>query len=205
MLQNRVDPGGNIIKTQSRGLWMGNRGVLHDEHKNILRPFKLKAWIICMLEFKDRKREVMAPDRYTELFFFDEATALAAGHRPCFECRRDDASRFKALWLKGNPEYGFKPNVSIHEIDKIIHNERIGKQGAKITYVDTIENITDGIFVLRNGKPFLYVNNRFFPWSPSGYGNGIVLPRGTQLTVLTPRSIVNAINAGYDPQISITL
>src|ERR1700760_1777025 len=105
MLQNRVDPEGNIIRTSARGSWMGNRGIIHDEQQNVLRAFKLKAWITCVLAFKGRKRPVMAPNRYTELFFLDEATAFSAGHRPCFECRRQDAGRFKSLWIKANPEY----------------------------------------------------------------------------------------------------
>jgi len=99
MLQNRVDPLGNIIKTPARGQWMGNRGVIHNDKKEILRPFKLKAWITCKLEFKNWKRQVMTPNRYTELFFLDEATAFGAGHRPCFECRRDDYNLFKSYWL----------------------------------------------------------------------------------------------------------
>jgi len=103
MLQNRVDPFGNILKTSARGLWMGNRGILHNDRKELLRPFKLKAWITCKLQFNGRKREVMTPNRYTELFFMDEATSFAAGHRPCFECRREDYKKFKTLWLKGNP------------------------------------------------------------------------------------------------------
>src|ERR1700743_3660322 len=102
MLQNRVDPQGNIIKTTARGAWMGNRGQLHNEQRQIVRPFKLKAWLTCLLQFNGRKREVMSPQRYTELFFLDEATAFAAGHRPCFECRRKDYDLFKSFWLQGN-------------------------------------------------------------------------------------------------------
>src|ERR1700761_3400486 len=107
MLRNRVTPQGDIIKTPARGAWMGNRGVIHDEHKQIRRSFKLKAWITCLLQFKGRHREVMTPGRWTELFFFDEATAFSAGHRPCGECRRHDYRRFKAAWLEGNPQYAF--------------------------------------------------------------------------------------------------
>ncbi|HTJ10817.1 MAG TPA: hypothetical protein VL547_02270, partial [Dinghuibacter sp.] len=99
MLQNRVDPYGNIIFTPARGAWMGNRGLLHDAQQHIRRPFRLKAWIICVLQFKGRHRPVMAPGQYTELFFLDEATALSAGHRPCAECRREDFNRFKAAWI----------------------------------------------------------------------------------------------------------
>ncbi|HEY0652814.1 MAG TPA: hypothetical protein VGD65_06790, partial [Chryseosolibacter sp.] len=113
MLQNRVDPFGSIISTAARGTWMGNRGVIHNEQKQITRPFKHKAWITCVLEFKDRRRTVMSPGRWTELFFMDEATAFAAGHRPCFECRREDAKRFKECWLKGNPSHQFSMSTSI--------------------------------------------------------------------------------------------
>ena len=95
-MQNRVNPFGEIIETKARGLWMGNRGHIHNDDRKIVRPFKLKAWIACKLEFKNRHREIMAHNLYTELFFLDEATAFAAGHRPCFECRRENAEKFKA-------------------------------------------------------------------------------------------------------------
>ena len=139
MMQNRVDPFGNIIKTKARGSWMGNRGILHDEHQQVLRPFKLKAWLICVLEFNGRKRQVMAPNRYTELFFVDEATAFAAGHRPCFECRRQDYNRFKSSWLKGNPEYHFNEKTSIQKIDEVLHQERINRGGSKVTFEENIK------------------------------------------------------------------
>src|SRR6187402_976555 len=114
MLQNRVDPFGNIFATKTRGTWLGNRGQLHGAGKTILRPFKHKAWIICELRFKGRYREIMSPNLWTELFFLDEATAFAAGHRPCFECRRDDAKRFKQCWIEGNPAHGFTMKTSIN-------------------------------------------------------------------------------------------
>src|SRR5262245_42860885 len=120
MLQNRVDPWGNLIKTKARGAWMGNRGLIHNDRQEIVRPFKLKNWITCLLEFKGRQRKVMTPGLYTELFFLDEATAFSAGHRPCAECRRQDYVRFKLAWLKGNPKYGFDEKTSIREIDNII-------------------------------------------------------------------------------------
>ncbi|HXS36740.1 MAG TPA: hypothetical protein VN721_08570 [Flavipsychrobacter sp.] len=203
MLQNRVGPFGNIIKTSARGAWMGNRGLLHNEHQQILRPFKLKAWITCVLEFRGRKRQVMAPGKYTELFFLDEATAFAAGHRPCFECRRDDAMRFKLFWLKGNPEYGFDEKTPIGEIDKILHKERINGKGEKVTYEEAISNIPDGTFILLDDKPFLLANNTLFAYAPLGYGKGRALLGTKKLMVLTPRSIINAFRAGYIPEIAI--
>lgn len=200
MLQNRVDPFGNIIKTPARGHLMGNRGLLHGDHKNILRPFRLKAWITCVLEFKNRKREVMTPRLYTELFFYDEATSFAAGHRPCFECRRKDADLFKASWLKGNPVHGFDLKTPIGKIDEIIHEERLDKQGRKRTYDMAVESLPDGVFVLWNDAPFLRVNKMLYEWTPFGYKPGIVSPADAMLPVLTPGSIVNAFRAGYVPQ-----
>lgn len=205
MLQNRVDPFGNIIKTPARGHWLGNRGVLHDGHQTLLRPFKLKAWITCVLEFKGRKRQVMAPNRYTELFFLDEATSFAAGHRPCFECRREDANKFKSSWLKGNPAYNFNEKTYIREIDEILHKERIDRKRSKITFEERIDNIPDGTFVLLNNKAFLFVHPSIFLWSPSGYEEGIAVPDVNKLIILTPRSIVNTFRAGYTPQMAATI
>ncbi|WP_259068092.1 hypothetical protein HDF24_17850 [Mucilaginibacter sp. X4EP1] len=203
MLQNRVDPFGDIIKTEARGLWMGNRGILHNEHKKLQRQFKLKAWITCKLQFNSRKREVMAPNRYTELFFMDEATSFAAGHRPCFECRREDYKVFKTLWLKGNPEYNFDEKTSIQKIDDIIHAERMKADKSKVTFDERPENLPDGTFILYNGQPYLVSGGFIYLWSPFGYKGGIVLPDVATLPVLTPRSIVNTFRVGYSPQIAL--
>jgi hypothetical protein len=203
MLQNRVDPFGSIISTTARGHWMGNRGVLHNEARHILRPFKLKAWITCKLEFNDRKRIVMAPNRYTELFFFDEATSFAAGHRPCFECRRADFKIFKDFWLKGNPEYSYTEKTSINEIDKIIHRERISADGSKVTFDESPDRIPNGTFVLYKNEPFLVTNGLMYLWTPFGYEDQVKVPALGNLTILTPKSIVNTYRAGYMPQIGI--
>ena len=203
MLQNRVDPKGNIIQTTARGTWMGNRGQLHDRGKVILRPFKLKAWITCVLEFKNRHRQVMAPGLYTELFFRDEATAFAAGHRPCFECRREDANRFKAAWLKGNPNYQFNSKTGIGKIDDIIHAERIDKNNHKVTFKAVIKDLPDGTFIELDGEPHLLANKRIYHWTPSGYNTSTSLPENEEVTVLTPKSIINAFRAGYQPQMLI--
>jgi hypothetical protein len=203
MLQNRVDPKGNIIITKARGAWLGNRGQLHNSGKTILRPFKHKAWIICLLQFKGRHREVMSPGLWTELFFLDEATAFSAGHRPCFECRREDANRFKAAWLKGNPEYGFSPNVRIGMIDDILQAERIGTVNTKVTFEADINDLPDGVFVGVAGEAFLVAGGLIYKWSPGGYGDGLSFPTETQVRVFTPRSVVNAFRNGYRPQIGI--
>ena len=205
MLQNRVDPFGNLIKTKARGTWMGNRGVIHNENQEILRPFKLKAWIICKLQFKGRQRKIMSPNRWTELFFLDEATAFAAGHRPCFECRREDAGKFKALWVKGNPEYGFDKKTSIQKIDEILHRERVDRKGSKVVFEEDIHNVPNGCFVLHNDDAFLVFDKMLFPWSPSGYLQGIAFSNVDKVSVLTPKSVVNAFRAGYLPEMAVVL
>ena len=204
MLQNRVDPFGNLIKTLARGSWMGNRGILHNDEQEVLRPYKLNAWITCKLEFKGRRREVMAPKRYTELFFLDEATSFAAGHRPCFECRRNDYNRFKTLWIKGNPEYNFDEETPIKEIDDILHRERIDENNMKLTYEEDINAIPNGTFVLIDNKPYLVFGKNIYLWTPFGYEKGMALPASDTLTVLTPKSVVNTFRVGYLPQISFS-
>lgn len=203
MLQNRVDPYGNIISTSARGSCLGNRGQLHGKGKTILRPFKHKAWIICLLQFKGRHREIMAPNRWTELFFLDEATAFAAGHRPCFECRRDDANRFNAAWLKGNPEFGLGIKTPVGKIDEIIHSERIDVKGDKIIFKANIDELPNGTFIKHQDKPFIINDARIYKWSASGYGEAQPLPQAKMATVLTPKSIVNAFKAGYQPQLAL--
>lgn len=204
MLQNRVDPKGNIIATSARGAWLGNRGQLHGRGKTILRPFKHQAWIICLLQFKGRRREVMSPNLWTELFFLDEATAFAAGHRPCFECRRDDAGRFKTAWLKGNPQYGFGHKTAIGKIDAVIHAERITKDGGKVSYEAIGNDLPDGAFIEIGGKPHLVANSKIFRWTPFGYEESLPLP-GHVVTVLTPWSVVEAFRAGYKVQVGLIL
>ncbi len=203
MHQNRVNPQGQIISTLARGAWMGNRGLLHDNQKNIVRPFKLKAWLICVLEFKDRKRQIMKPDRYTELFFFDEATAFSAGHRPCFECRRKDYDKFKSFWLKGNPEHRFNEKTSIREIDKVIHRDRINADDSKVTFKSNIGELPYGSFIEFEGESYVLSDKFHYHWTPFGYDKKIQLPSACEVKVLTPASTVQAFRAGYIPQINL--
>jgi hypothetical protein len=200
MLQNRVDPFGNIIKTAARGAWMGNRGVIHNEQQQITHVFKHKAWITCALQFKGRKRTVMTPGRWTELFFLDEATAFAAGHRPCFECRKEDATRFKSCWIHGNPSYGFTMKTSIREIDEVIHCERIDKEKKKISQKRKLSDVPEGVFIVLDHEPYLFSRGSLHRWTPFGYENAIAAADRSIVTVLTPHSIVNAFSAGYVPE-----
>ena len=204
MLQNRVSPNGSIIKTPARGAWLGNRGVIHNEHKEIVKPFNIKAWIICMLEFRGRHREIMQPDRWTELFFLDEATAFSAGHRPCFQCRYKDHIRFKECWIKGNPQYSFDIKTSVKSIDDIIHAERIDRTRIKLTYTEQIKNLPDGVFITNNEESYLLSAGKLYRWTPYGYDKSENALPGRTVEVLTPRSIVNAFKAGYEPQMDKT-
>lgn len=204
MLQNRVDPFGNIIRTDARGSWMGNRGVIHNEQKEITSAFRNKAWITCLLEFKGRHRSVMTPGRWTELFFLDEATAFAAGHRPCFECRREDAKRFKSCWITGNQAHHFSMSTSINEIDEILHVERIGREMKKVKHEENSADIPEGTFILSNESPWLLHKGRLHLWTPMGYEESKPLPEDSLLTILTPKSTVNAFRAGYVPQTGAT-
>lgn len=202
-MQNRVDPCGNIIDATARGNWLGNRGQLHDDTRFIQRLFKLKAWITCALHFKERRRAVMSPGLYTELFFLDEASAFAAGHRPCCECRRQDHYRFKMYWLKGNTGYKFTEKTSIQQIDAILHIERINHAGNKVTYLDNIDNLPRGTFIFMNEQPYLIAGNMLHHWKDFGYDTSLSLPKNRIVTVLTPRSVVNTFSAGYIPQMAI--
>jgi hypothetical protein len=151
---------------------MGNRGLLHNERQEIVRSFKLKAWITCVLEFKGRRRKVMTPGLYTELFFLDEATAFAAGHRPCFECRREDALRFKRFWLEGNPEYGFDERTRIAEIDAVLHRERVDRGGQKVLFEEQFSALPNGSFIMLHEEAWLVADGLVYRWSPAGYGAG---------------------------------
>jgi len=203
MLQNRVNPMGEIIRTAARGAWMGNRGLLHNDKQEIVRPFRLLAWITCLLTFKDRKRTVMSPGLYTELFFMDEATAFAAGHRPCYECRREDYKRFKEYWLQGNPAHHFNEKTSITQIDAILHQERMGAGNSKLTFPAEISELPDGTFVWLDEKPFLIKGDWLYQWTPEGYDTGITRPHDMEVAVLTPSSTINAFKAGYIPQMKV--
>jgi hypothetical protein len=203
MLQNRVSPEGNIIKTPARGSWMGNRGIIHNGKQQIVRPYQIRAWIICRLEFKGRTLPVMVDKHNTQLFFLDEATALSAGHRPCAACRREDYNRFKELWLKGNPQYGFDKRTSIQQIDTVLQEQRIADDKSKITYKEKLNSLPDGVFVLFNDHPHLVYQRQLYSWTPSGYEQPFIANQAIKIPVLTPESTVSAIKMGYVPQIAI--
>ncbi len=200
-LQNRVNPWGEIIATPERGLFMGNRGCLHDGQRRVTKAWARPPWVTCLLEFKDRHREVMSPGQYTELFFLDEATALAAGHRPCATCRRADYDAFKSLWLKANPELAARTEGKTTEIDKLLHAERVDARKNKRTWSARLGDLPDGSMVVLLGsrEPLLVWGGQAHTWTPGGYTAARPLDPDTEVQVLTPLSVVKALAQGYRP------
>ncbi|HTR04568.1 MAG TPA: hypothetical protein VMN82_15390 [Thermoanaerobaculia bacterium] len=198
-LQNRVDPYGRLQAVAARGAWMGNRGVLHDASRRLAAPWRLRRWITCVLEFKDRHREVFAPNRYSELFFLDEATSLSAGHRPCAECRRGRYEEFRAAWTRGRR--GRAASLpSAEAIDAVLHAERLDRDGEKRTYRASLSALPSGTMVEHAGRPHLWWNGRLRPWSFEGYGGTARVSSAARVAALTPRSTVAALRAGFVPQ-----
>lgn len=197
--RNRVTPLGELIATPERGTFMGNRGVLHDADGRIRRAWQLKRWIVCLLEFRGRKREVMSPGRYTELFFLDEATAFAAGHRPCAECRRERFNAFREAWRKARPSSAASLPTA-EEIDRQLHEERLDADRAKRTFAANLDEMPDGVFVRLTGlseRAYLVLDDGLLAWTPGGYGERISRPSDIEVQVLTPGSIVNVLRSGY--------
>ena len=188
-LQNRVDPYGRLHAVAARGAFMGNRGILHDEEKRVVASWRLRRWITCVLAFRGRRREVFAPRRYSELFFLDEATSLAAGHRPCAECRRARYDEFRRAWAAGRGASAGEALPGADAMDRVLHEERLAA-------------LPEGVLVEYGGRPHLKRGGRLLPWSFEGYGSDAAAsPGNARVTVLTPRSIVEAIRAGFVPQV----
>jgi len=200
-LQNRVDPYGRLQAVGARGAWMGNRGVLHNEAREIVAAWRSPRWITCALDFKGRRREVFAPHRYSELFFLDEATSLAAGHRPCAECRRSRFKEFRAVWAAGRSDRAESRPPTADEIDRVLHSERFRSGGGKKKYPAVLSSLPAGVIVEHEGLAHLVSGGQLRPWSFAGYGPAASVLPATEVAVLTPRSIVRAIRAGFIPQV----
>jgi hypothetical protein len=193
-LQNRVTPFGDIIATPERGLFLGNRGSIHDPSRRVLltRRWTTRAWIICVCEFRGRRRKVMATPGWTELFFLDEATAFAAGHRPCFYCRRADATAFRDAWAKGQGVA--RPHAP--DMDAVLHAERLDGRVRRLHDLDeAIGDLPDGTMVQADDASLLVVSGRLLRWSPGGYHRLDAV--SGDLKLLTPPSVVAALRAGY--------
>jgi hypothetical protein len=195
-LQNRVTPLGELVAVPARGLVYGNRGCLHDDAGRIRRRFDSRRWIACRLEFRGwRRGALMQPGRFTELFFLDEATALAAGHRPCALCRREDYKRFVGFWqLLHHGERG------ADAIDARLHGERVEPATrAQRRHEAPFDELPDGAFVLHEGDARLVLGDRLLRWSASGYTSPSQRPRHSTAVVVTPPSLVALLRAGWQP------
>lgn len=183
--RNRVNPFGEIEAVPERGTLMGNRGCLINARRELVKPFQLKRWISCVLEFKGRRHPIMTPGLWTELFFLDEATALSAGHRPCCECRRPAAQQFLKLWNQANGQN----YTRFPDLDAALHAERLISPTSTLTFAN-------GVFFANEEKCYLFLHNRYYPWTPAGY-----LPPTTQVSgnirQLTPPSIALTLVHGY--------
>jgi hypothetical protein len=195
-LQNRVTPFGEIVAISQRGLFTGNRGIIHDPSTKTLlnRRWTTKAWLVCTCEYKGRRRVVMAGRSWTELFFLDEAVALAAGHRPCFHCRREAAEQFREFWTaaKGGP----RPLAAA--IDAVLHRERIERGRKRIHPIPGhVAALPDGVMVVAAGSAFTIRAGNAYRWTKEGYAPAERLAYADGL--LTPPSTLMALRAGYRP------
>jgi hypothetical protein len=206
-LQNRCDPEGSPAAIAARGLFTGNRGVIHDPDKKTLlkRKWTTKSWIICVCDWKGRRRDPMGRNGrqgkagWTELFFLDEATAIAAGHRPCFACRRRAAQAFALAFAKGNG----MTNAPAHVMDQILHRERTVSGNKTSPFIEQrdLANLPPGV-MFRSGDSFFTQRNRtLLRWSFHGYAetSGVGELAGDALQLVTPQSAIAALAAGYEP------
>ena len=191
-LQNRVTPFGEIVACGGRGLIMGNRGILHDDQRRIVRYAQLRRWIACLTEFKGIRRIIMRPHSWTELFFLDEATSFAAGHRPCAECRREDYRRFCGFW-----KTCFGEPVGADLIDRQLHRDRLVGPRIKMTYRSDLASLPDGAYVAIENRAWLVWRDALLAWSPQGYSEIRKRSPRQEVDVLTPRSTVAILAAGY--------
>ncbi len=196
-LQNRVTPFGELIATPARGLFFGNRGGrFHSNAKKLTaRRWASRQWICCVLDFKGRQRDVWGRF-YTELFFLDEVTALAAGHRPCFECRRKEAEAFAEAWRKAQK---LRARPTAGEMDEVLHRERLDGRAKRLHRLG-IDDLPDGAFVTLEEAAFAVRGSRLLHWTPRGYDARRPRLRGVTVDVLTPPAILAVLSVGYRPR-----
>jgi hypothetical protein len=205
-LENRVTPFGQIVAVDARGTLMGNRGCLHDESQCIVKSSARDAWLICRLQWKGIRRPLMAPGKYTELFFLDEATALAAGHRPCNDCRAERLDEFKHAWAAGIEG---RPGAStlVSRIDPVLKRDRREDSGRQRKFEARINELPDGVVVQIHGEESvarLLWGSRLLRWAWTGYTDALTIEPAIKVRVLTPASTVKALAAGYVPDVHST-
>jgi hypothetical protein len=200
--QNRITPFGEIVANPARGTLMGNRGCLHNEHGQLgAARWRHQAWVSCVLEFRGWHREIMTPNRYTELFFTDDAVALAAGHRPCGTCRRADYQRFREAFGRAHP--GLEAPASPQAMNRTLHADRVNSRTRQqVTYTARLSTLPDGVFFCLPDTDTALVKRagEVFAWSFTGY-RSVPAPENQTVTVLTPKTIVETIRSGYTPTV----
>jgi hypothetical protein len=192
--RNRVTPFGEIVATPQRGLFMGNRGSIHRD-RAIVRSWQVRRWITCVLEFKGQVAPKWEPGRWTPLFFWDEAVALAAGHRPCAFCRRGDYNAWLDAWASA---FGERPSADA--MDRQLHAERLDRK-TQARHREPWRDLPIGAFVVLDGTPALVLDDRLIPWSSGGYGAPFDRPARGDATMLTPPSTISLLEQGYRPVI----
>jgi hypothetical protein len=198
-LQNRVTPFGDLIATPARGLVYGNRGCLHDDEGRIRRRYAVKRWIACRLRFRGWHRSpLLQPGRFTELFFLDEATAFAVGHRPCALCRREDYVRFGRIWQELHPG-----EVGADAIDARLHDERVdpATRGQR-RHPLPADPLPDGAFVAAGDTAYLILDGASRRWTPAGYVEADAVA-AARLELITPPSLVDVLRLGWDPVVPV--
>jgi hypothetical protein len=199
-LQNRVTPLGELVADPARGLVYGNRGCLHDASGRIRRRYNGKRWIACQLRFKNLHRQpLLQPGRFTELFFLDEATAFAAGHRPCALCRRDDYARLVEIWADVHPG-----RAGADAIDAQLHVERVAPgTRAQLHHDAPLDELPDGAFILHDGAPHLVRSAQLLRWTAAGYIAADARPTGRQAVLITPPSLCAVLRTGWRPLVPL--
>ena len=198
-LQNRVTPLGDLIADPARGLVYGNRGCLHDQEGRIRRRYAVRRWIACRLEFQGwRRSPLLQPGRFTELFFLDEATAFAAGHRPCALCRRTDYVRFGELWSAIDPG-----QAGADAIDAQLHRKRLDGPRAQRHHERGLDDLPDGVFLMYEDEPWLVRGDELLRWTPAGYTDRRARPSGVCGITITPPSLVAVLRAGWEGEVPL--
>ena len=195
-----MSPLGELIADPARGLVYGNRGCLHDEHGCVRRRYTGKRWIACRLQFRGwLRRPLLQPGRFTELFFLDEATAFAAGHRPCALCRREDYLRFCAIW--GEFHAG---EVGAYAIDEQLHTERVDPDTREQRrHRAELGELPDGAFVVHECEPWIVLGPELARWTPAGYAERRPRPTGEEATLITPPSLLAILRADWQPVVPL--
>ncbi|HET6171087.1 MAG TPA: hypothetical protein VFD90_00695 [Gaiellales bacterium] len=199
-LRNRVTPFSELVADPARGLLYGNRGCLHDEAGRIRRRYGTRRWIACRLEFRGWDRgPKLQPGKFTELFFLDEVTAFAAGHRPCALCRRADYARLGEIWRDLHPG-----QAGADGIDLQLHAERIAPgTRTQAHHQASLGDLPDGALVVRDGEPWLVLGTRLLRWTPAGYTDRLPRPRDATATVITPPSLLAVLRSNWRPLVPL--